>query len=40
MGKAVRYYEEEFKRQIVELHLSGKSVIELHNVYNTRKMTL
>jgi transposase len=40
MGKTGRYYEEEFKRQIVELHLSGKSVIELHKEYDISKTSI
>jgi len=40
MGKANRYYTEEFKRQIVELKLSGKSVSDLEREYKVTKTSI
>ena len=40
MEKANRYYTEEFKRQIVGLRGSGKSVEELHREYKISKTAI
>jgi len=40
MGKATRYYTEEFKRQIVELEANGKSVAEIEREYKVTKTTI
>jgi len=40
MGKANRYYEEDFKRKIVELHKAGRSVEELHREYEISKTAI
>ena len=40
MGKTGRYYEEEFKRRIVEMHKNGKSVVELHKEYDISKTSI
>jgi transposase len=40
MGKSGRYYTEEFKKQIVELNTSGKTVSELEREYKVTKTTI
>ena len=40
MGKANRYYAEEFKRQIVGLISSGKTVSEIEREYKVTKPTI
>ena len=40
MGKANRYYTEEFKKQIVELETNEKSVSELEREYGVTKTTI
>jgi len=40
MGKASRYYTEEFKRQIVELISSGKTVSEIEREYKVTKTSI
>jgi len=40
MGKTNRYYEEDFKRKIVELHKNGRSVEELHKEYDISKTAI
>jgi transposase len=40
MEKKSRYYEEEFKRKIVELHAAGRSVEELYREYNISKTAI
>jgi transposase len=40
MGKANRYYTEEFKRQIVELVSSGKMVGEIEREYKVSKTSI
>ena len=40
MGKAERYYTEEFKRQIVELSTNGKTISELEREYKVTKTTI
>ncbi len=40
MEQTERYYKEEFKRQIVELYHSGKSVTELNNEYKISKTSI
>jgi len=40
MGKANRYYTEEFKRQIVELEASGEKISEIEREYKVTKTTI
>jgi len=40
MGKTNRYYTEEFKRQIAELAMNGKSVGEIEREYKVTKTTI
>lgn len=40
MGKANRYYTEDFKKQIVELEASGKKISELEREYKVTKTTI
>jgi len=40
MGKANRYYTEDFKRQIVELMASGKKIGEIEREYKVTKTTI
>lgn len=40
MGKANKYYTEDFKRQIVELIGSGKTVSEIEREYKVTKTTI
>ena len=39
-SKPNRYYSEEFKRQIVELEASGKTISELEREYKVTKTTI
>jgi len=40
MGKTSRYYEEDFKRKIVELQQNGRSIEELHREYKISKTAI
>jgi len=40
MEKESRYYSEDFKRKIVELEASGKSITELHREYKISKTAI
>jgi transposase len=40
MGKAGRYYTEEFKKQIVELEANGKKISELEREYKVTKTSI